>query len=685
MGFRDAIHKMVDRIFPSPEPRQKKSDYWAYTPPWQAGRTITRPKSYADYSAEGYERAVWVNACVKEIGNAVSSVPWVLYRVRGGERKEIDNHEILSILRYPNKVMSGKDLLMAWSIYLNVTGNCFFALTDIRRNGRPKGIFPLRPDRVEIIPDELKYILGYEYKVNNKSFNLQPEEVIHFKFFHPCNDFYGLSPVQVGSSVIDTENYAESWNRNALKNDAVPGGAFVSDSELSDNTRNSLKTEIKSTMQGYESARRPLVLEGGVKWVTMALTAREMDYSNLRKMNRETICALYNVPPILVGILDRSTYSNYEQAVKTFWQDCVIFHLTKFRDKMNMELVPRWGGDLELDYDVSGVTALQESQDSLHRRLRDSVKQGILTINEARQSLGFDPVPWGDTWYAPSNLLPVTAGGTEPEKATSPPPEKKETKEIKTTRRERIADRLRIEEDLTKAYRPKVAKVLEEDGKMIQKGLKAYYLNKVTKKKLLTTIETDSRKRWAKFIPDNEKQMVKEVGDARIKREKSGLPIEQKEFENWFDEAISWIDDYTGMHITEIPETTHTFVETFVSETMEQAIQEGATYREISDLFRGEWESMSDYRSFLIARTESHGAVNAGHYFSGITLGYEEKEWASSGDSRVRPSHRDADGQRRKYDKPFDLPGGQLMFPGDSTLGVSGDEVIGCRCTILEY
>lgn len=54
------------------------------------------------------------------------------------------------------------------------------------------------------------------------------------------------------------------------------------------------------------------------------------------------------------------------------------------------------------------------------------------------------------------------------------------------------------------------------------------------------------------------------------------------------------------------------------------------------------------------------------------------KEWVSSHDTKVRPSHRDADGQQVPVGGTFMVGGFPMRYPGDP-LGPP-DEVVGCRC-----
>jgi hypothetical protein len=91
-------------------------------------------------------------------------------------------------------------------------------------------------------------------------------------------------------------------------------------------------------------------------------------------------------------------------------------------------------------------------------------------------------------------------------------------------------------------------------------------------------------------------------------------------------------------------------------------------------------------RAVVIARTESLGALNGSRADAFQAFAEEggegmERMWLSTIDSRTRPSHVLADGQRVGLTDPFIVGGFPLMFPGDPS-GPAG-EVIQCRCTTL--
>ena len=95
-------------------------------------------------------------------------------------------------------------------------------------------------------------------------------------------------------------------------------------------------------------------------------------------------------------------------------------------------------------------------------------------------------------------------------------------------------------------------------------------------------------------------------------------------------------------------------------------------------------------RGETIARTETLKALNAGRQEAldqlienpnnDIQAQDVTRKWDASGDARTRPSHAAADGQVMSQGEAFIVGGFALMYPGDTSLGAPGEEVINCRC-----
>lgn len=91
---------------------------------------------------------------------------------------------------------------------------------------------------------------------------------------------------------------------------------------------------------------------------------------------------------------------------------------------------------------------------------------------------------------------------------------------------------------------------------------------------------------------------------------------------------------------------------------------------------------VSDGRAMTIARTEIHGALEAGSYEQALLVDPNGKKiWLATEDERTRPTHRAADGQSVRIMQPFMVGGAPLAYPGDPA-GPPG-ETINCRCTTI--
>ena len=96
-------------------------------------------------------------------------------------------------------------------------------------------------------------------------------------------------------------------------------------------------------------------------------------------------------------------------------------------------------------------------------------------------------------------------------------------------------------------------------------------------------------------------------------------------------------------------------------------------------------------RGEMLARTEALTSLHAGQYQAllqsvdngAVRADQLRRTWRSAGDGRVRHTHRGLNGDSVGLTEAFTSPSGARMrFPGDTSLGAPGDEVIGCRCVV---
>lgn len=90
----------------------------------------------------------------------------------------------------------------------------------------------------------------------------------------------------------------------------------------------------------------------------------------------------------------------------------------------------------------------------------------------------------------------------------------------------------------------------------------------------------------------------------------------------------------------------------------------------------------SDDRGRVIAENESNLIIGHEELEEAMVSGYRYKTWNTIMDGRERDSHADVNGTTIPIDEPFELAGGLMMQPLDSSLGASDEEICGCRCSL---
>lgn len=116
-----------------------------------------------------------------------------------------------------------------------------------------------------------------------------------------------------------------------------------------------------------------------------------------------------------------------------------------------------------------------------------------------------------------------------------------------------------------------------------------------------------------------------------------------------------------------------------IREALYDVVQQGGDLRDQVAAVKRVFQTASQSRAVAIARTESGIFWHAGGRSQGEEAGARSHTWLSTRDLRVRESHREAEGQCRPLEQPYDVGGEPLMHPLDPS--ASPGNIINCRCT----
>lgn len=383
------------------------------------GSTVYRKDSYHDLADEGYGQNSIVYRCVNEIANSSSAVKIIV--TENGTK--IDRGLIIDLLNRPNPLQSGVEFFQSLISFLLISGNAYVLKSGMDKSV-PRELHLLRPDRIKIIPNEYNVVpMRYDYMLEGRvkeSYPIDNEtgysSVKHMKLWNPLNDYYGMSPLSASASDVDQHNLAGRHNVNLLVNGARPTGAVVFNPrdiksgiplQLNDDQRQQILHDLDLRFTGAQNAGRTMLLEGDFDWKEMGMTPKDMDFIELKNMSAKDIALCFGVPGQLVGVTGSQTYSNVAEARLALYEETIIPLLQRLEGDFNEWLFPLFGNDVKMQYDIDSIPAMSERRKKIYENVSMGVREGIISRNEARARLGFDPVENGDSLYISSAFDPI--------------------------------------------------------------------------------------------------------------------------------------------------------------------------------------------------------------------------------------------------------------------------------------
>ena len=313
-------------------------------------------------------------------------------------------HPVQQLFDRVNRWYTKGELWRATEIYLNLWGSVYWALERDERGQWE--IWPLRPDRVRILPDRENYVKGYVYLGLTGPVAYTSEELIWIRYFNPLEEYAGLSPVAPVRLSVDMGLDALKFNRNFFRNSAQPDVIFTTEESMTDEEVENFYQRWDKRFRGPGNAHRPAIASfiKDIKTVSPAgISQREMDFVQSLRWSLEDVSRAFGVPKPLLSDLERATFANINTAERLFWRNTMIPEMAFLEEQLNEKLLPRLGyPELKAKFDLTAIEALGEEESNRVAREVQLLDRGVLTINELRRQRNLPDVPWGDVPFSRS-------------------------------------------------------------------------------------------------------------------------------------------------------------------------------------------------------------------------------------------------------------------------------------------
>ena len=616
----------------------------------------------------------WVYACTNAIAERLADIDLHL-QVKNKDLtwQNVEQHDCLTLLHTVNPFMSYSELLYATQAFLELNGNTFWYVPNNGR-GTPAEIWVLNPVRMSIVKSKTEVVSGYVYQTEKGDrVPLEPQEIIHFKKFNPNDSFRGMGTVQAAAFPIDIDTYAAEWQRNFFGNAAMPAAILQSDQSLTQDQYDRIRANWDSRYKGVQNAHKLAITEGGLKYIPMSPTSREMQFTEGRKNLRDEVLAIFRTPKPILGILEDVNLASAEQAQVLYAENRVRPSYKFFVEQLDEYLFPLFQLD-KLKYRFAFTDPVPENRDEKRKDRESGLTLGYITINEARADIGKASIEGGDVLLIPSNMIPLDMAGQVVN--ALPQPKKEDDKDNEDEGEEENKPQGNNGKDdeggdddgndddnegkgVKKNFTKKALTPEQEEeekkykAKQIAKWEKKFIgLNDDLKKQILANLEkakstpTDStiQKLYKQVLKANAHELVKLlfsnyedwiglVYDATYAGLKSILAhsgkvaLTQVEVDAEFDlenpRAVNWLDQYAREDSNSYSATMKEDIMTVI----QQGVDNGDSVDTIADNLGGFFDGQ-DWRAQRYARTETIASYNygslEGYKQSGVV---SQKEW----------------------------------------------------------
>jgi len=351
-------------------------------------------RSGKDITAENALRVAAVYSCTRVLSEAMGALPLSLYKKDGVNRQEASDHSLNNILSIlPNSEITSFDLRAQSMTSLLLQGNSYNqVLRD--KAGRVGEIWPLLPKNCQLDRTKSgKLVLVVEGE--NNAWTMDKVWRINGL---STNGIEGLSPVGLMRETVGSAMAMDHYSAAIYGNGAKPGGVLQMDGKLSKDGQTRLLESWNSTHGGPDNAAKVALLQEGMKWQQISMSAEDAQFIESRKYNRSEIAGIFGVPPHMIGDLEKATFSNIEHQSLQFVIHSLLPWIRRFEQSISRDLLlPSERGIYYPKFNVEGL--LRGDSAARGEFYKQMFNVGAYSPNKILALEDENPIPEGDNHF----------------------------------------------------------------------------------------------------------------------------------------------------------------------------------------------------------------------------------------------------------------------------------------------
>lgn len=350
------------------------------------------------------EKALQLSAvyrAVDLISSAVAMLPITLFE--NGERI---NNDLSYLLNYePNNILTRYQMVKLLMIDCLQKGNAFALIV---RNG--KQVEELRyvsPDMVTILYDEKRNRKRYRVKIDDKrSKEYDDADMLHLMNL-TLDGISGKPVLWAAKHSLGIAYASENTASNYFEKGGAISGILAGKAMLTNEQKQQIRTQWREIMANEDGGIA--IIGSDMTFTPITVSASDSQLLETRHFNVEEIARFYGISPTLLGDLTKSSYATFEATSLDFLTNCLQPRLVNIEQELNRKLLlKREKQDLKMHFAFETEDLLRCTKTEMAQYYRDMINNGVMSVNEVRRKLDFEPVEGGDEHYIQLNMTTLT-------------------------------------------------------------------------------------------------------------------------------------------------------------------------------------------------------------------------------------------------------------------------------------
>lgn len=267
-----------------------------------------------------------------------------------------------------------------------------FAYINRDQKGMPVSLTYLPFGDVTIMYNPINRVLYYQVPRLGKSL-VEPINIIHINM-HSEDGIHGKSILTFAGNTIKLSGNAEKAATDFFASGMSVNGVLSTDvPRLTKDQRQVIAEAWLNSQVGRGSGIA--VLENGMKYQPVSSNSKDGQLLETRVFNIQEVARWFNISPVLLGDLTKTSYNNLEQAQLQLVTNTLAPFVQCLEQELNRKLIlPK--DQTKYYIDIVEEDIIKQDKQSQVNYLSTLVNTGIISRNEARKQLGFGPVDGGD-------------------------------------------------------------------------------------------------------------------------------------------------------------------------------------------------------------------------------------------------------------------------------------------------